>query len=120
MIEAGSSQSGSRSKFAKTKCHTGTECLDPRLEDPEGWQCDCYERWMEWCANNLPAGSYTAAECARGHMCEHADVCCSWKEYASCDESEPASLLSRRASVEGKNNNFDGRHFESTNNFKMC
>eukprot|EP00747_Dinoflagellata_sp_TGD_P182435 gnl/TRDRNA2_/TRDRNA2_36685_c0_seq1.p1 gnl/TRDRNA2_/TRDRNA2_36685_c0~~gnl/TRDRNA2_/TRDRNA2_36685_c0_seq1.p1 ORF type:complete len:531 (-),score=61.95 gnl/TRDRNA2_/TRDRNA2_36685_c0_seq1:115-1707(-) len=62
------------------------ECLYPPFEDPESWDCDCYEEMLKRCKRadltKFPKGYYTEKMCLRAHFCMNARVCSAWKAVA--------------------------------------
>jgi len=59
----------------------GQHCLDPRLEDPEAWDCDCYDEAKQLCSSLIPinTGRTSAAQCLRALYCINLRVCPAWK-----------------------------------------
>merc|ERR1712190_212971 len=57
-------------------------CMNPLIEDPESWDCDCYESMHSRCkvVEALPdTEDYTEEKCFRALFCVHDGVCRSWK-----------------------------------------
>lgn len=75
----------------KSKRALRTHCMDPLLEDPESWQCDCYETMMIRCASVDPPPSDEL--CLRLHFCTFERVCTAWKEgIGNCEAPEVKAL----------------------------
>eukprot|EP00747_Dinoflagellata_sp_TGD_P149960 gnl/TRDRNA2_/TRDRNA2_177067_c0_seq23.p1 gnl/TRDRNA2_/TRDRNA2_177067_c0~~gnl/TRDRNA2_/TRDRNA2_177067_c0_seq23.p1 ORF type:complete len:693 (-),score=81.90 gnl/TRDRNA2_/TRDRNA2_177067_c0_seq23:93-1952(-) len=76
---------------AEAQPHAAPTCssdsIYPPNEDPESWDCDCYEEMLQRCqavdTKNLPKGDYTEDLCLRAHFCIFPRVCAAWKA-ASC------------------------------------
>merc|ERR1711870_30265 len=69
-----------------------TNCMDPRHEDPESWECDCYENMHKMC-NAIRAlesmhAEYSIEKCMRAILCDQNLTCPSWRDSVSCD-SDP-------------------------------
>jgi len=70
-------------------------CMDPETEDPESWDCDCYENFQRKCAGisetQGDTAIYTEAECLRAIFCSDHRVCSEWKAR-SCKASSIEAL----------------------------
>jgi len=66
-----------------------SQCVDPTVDDPESFECDCIESWIASCDG-------VDADCFHTKMCEHSKICSSWKD-SHCPT--PVALMSRRAEV---------------------
>mmetsp|Transcript_106637 Transcript_106637/g.227722 ORF Transcript_106637/g.227722 Transcript_106637/m.227722 type:complete len:490 (-) Transcript_106637:127-1596(-) len=68
-------------------------CMDPRLEDPEAWECDCYEEAKQQCMSLTPTPEDTSlAQCLRAHYCMNRRVCSEWKA-SFCTSSEVTHFI---------------------------
>jgi len=63
----------------KNGAQQSTACLDPSVEDPEGWDCDCLEKMVETCGG-------LSEECLKNRMCKIEKVCDAWKEQHCSSE----------------------------------
>jgi hypothetical protein len=64
-------------------------CINPAIQDAEGWTCDCFDEMQAQCANvHAPQ-----EVCLRAQMCGHASVCEEWKQEADCDDPQIASVI---------------------------
>jgi len=50
-----------------------SSCVDPSIDDPESWNCDCMQSMERVCGK-------VDEVCFRGLMCKHPSICCSWKQ----------------------------------------
>jgi len=64
------------------------ECVDPSVEDPETWDCDCLENMVKICGESNPP-------CMTNIMCAHPRICESWKTDNCVGSSINASLQER-------------------------
>merc|ERR1712147_428879 len=72
-------------------------CKNPFISDPESWDCACHEQMVKKCnVPDLTSPKFTA--CYRSLLCEHKDVCASWKAKACCTDNNKAV----QAESEGK------------------
>merc|ERR1712232_550766 len=59
-------------------------CMNPLVEDPESWDCDCYEVMHTRCddISSLPVVQpvYSLSDCLRALLCHHDGVCGFWKD----------------------------------------
>jgi len=62
-------------------------CVDPALDDPESWECECAEDMTATCGG-------VDEECFRGLLCKNANICAEWKQ-THCPESLIESLAKR-------------------------
>jgi len=51
---------------------TALSCIDPASDDPEMWECNCFEEMQNKCGG-------MDANCFQCIFCENANVCSSWK-----------------------------------------
>jgi len=75
-------------------------CVDPSVDDPESWECECMPSWMKTCS--LPANSELSLEqCLRTIMCKDPAVCEGWRdehcEDSMVDVSATGALDAQRA-----------------------
>jgi len=68
-------------------------CVDPHSADTEAFECECLSDLQQTCSSGA-----TQEDCFRNLMCEHPDVCCSWKdlecpEPVHCQTGERSSML---------------------------
>jgi len=52
---------------------TDSPCFDPSTEDPESWECECFDEMAESCGG-------PNEECIRKMMCNKCSLCLSWKQ----------------------------------------
>merc|ERR1719502_1098354 len=66
--------------------------MDPRTEDPESWECDCYEEGKEACSRTtIDVDENT---CLRANYCEYPKVCEHWKDiYCTADLNDLREAL---------------------------
>jgi len=64
-------------------------CIDPAVEDPESWDCECFQEMKESCQDE---GDEKA--CFKKILCDNAAVCASWKA------EQCSSLLQRSQTTE--------------------
>ena len=69
-------------------------CVDPSLDDPESFGCDCMEYMTNECSG-------VDEVCFRGLMCKHSGICCSWKEThcPTVDQCSSSMLRSTNSST---------------------
>ena len=48
-------------------------CVDPALDDPESWECECVEQMTVKCGS-------VDEECFRGLLCKNVNICEAWKQ----------------------------------------
>jgi len=53
------------------------DCVNPRVDDPESYDCECVEDMIKTCEGVDEA-------CFKGIMCNSAEVCQSWKDSEEC------------------------------------
>jgi len=53
------------------------DCIDPAIEDPESYECECAEKMIKTCQGVDEA-------CFKRFMCNSDQVCRSWKEDVGC------------------------------------
>lgn len=70
-------------------------CLDPRHEDVQAWDCDCYDALMASCDTQRNQSEYSDAKCVRAQLCKEPRICAAWK--ARWCDPEHLALLSRRS-----------------------
>jgi hypothetical protein len=107
------------------------KCVDPRISDPESWECECIDEWTEECGGD---DSDDLESCIRQKMCKAppSAVCPAWKdEFCSSmlTEAEPEmkmalsdggkhasirSEMKKRTEASGKGDEATGSDFEST------
>jgi len=65
-----------------------SNCVDPSLDDPESFSCDCMEQMESQCGEVDEA-------CFRDFMCKKSGICCSWKEThcPTADQCSSSQLL---------------------------
>jgi hypothetical protein len=66
-------------------------CMDPAVEDPESWECDCLDNMISECGG-------VDAECFRKQMCCHQGICSNWRNtHCTYDEQNncPSAFLQR-------------------------
>eukprot|EP00747_Dinoflagellata_sp_TGD_P213094 gnl/TRDRNA2_/TRDRNA2_86096_c0_seq1.p1 gnl/TRDRNA2_/TRDRNA2_86096_c0~~gnl/TRDRNA2_/TRDRNA2_86096_c0_seq1.p1 ORF type:complete len:512 (+),score=69.32 gnl/TRDRNA2_/TRDRNA2_86096_c0_seq1:52-1587(+) len=131
LLNAGSFSEGAGiSSLASDK-----SCMDPAVEDPLGWECDCFEQMNHRCAS---AGANTAAktqECLRAGFCASNDVCEAWKlsvckneamqEWMKKLEAVDASLVQSRSAKVALTRRLmkdeeAATSFDDTTNSKKC
>lgn len=61
------------------------DCTDPSSDDPEAWECECFEEMATSCSNQG-----LGEDCIRDLMCRHPDVCPSWKSDEGCNQGRRA------------------------------
>eukprot|EP00747_Dinoflagellata_sp_TGD_P083783 gnl/TRDRNA2_/TRDRNA2_162254_c0_seq4.p1 gnl/TRDRNA2_/TRDRNA2_162254_c0~~gnl/TRDRNA2_/TRDRNA2_162254_c0_seq4.p1 ORF type:complete len:163 (+),score=29.05 gnl/TRDRNA2_/TRDRNA2_162254_c0_seq4:645-1133(+) len=61
-------------------------CIYPPKEDPESWDCNCFEEMQERCALVAETPGYTIVNCLAAQYCMHEDICQSWAS-AVCSKS---------------------------------
>jgi len=49
-----------------------SECIDPAMDDPESWECDCLQSLVDACGG-------INENCFRTTMCQSSEICASWK-----------------------------------------
>jgi len=104
-LRAAGTQTGSM-LVEKSGAQQSTACLDPSVEDPEGWDCDCLEKMVDSCGG-------LSEECLKNRMCKIEKVCDAWKEQHCSSEMiathkntstkvgrEASTLMSRRTKPE--------------------
>jgi len=52
-------------------------CIDPAVDDPESWDCECVEDMKTSCGGVDEA-------CFKGILCGKAEICQTWKDDAEC------------------------------------
>jgi len=70
-------------------------CIQPDIDDPESWDCECLPIMEKRCEEEVQFQDLSIEECLRMQICEHAQVCTSWKA-SHCDQPSQ-SLMIRRA-----------------------
>merc|ERR1712232_182747 len=81
--------------------HLATEidevCMNPLVEDPESWDCDCFEAMQRRCAKvelvQKTADTYSLEKCLRAIFCLQHGVCESWKTQFCTDVDALTSAL---------------------------
>jgi len=53
------------------------ECINPAVDDPESWDCECIDDMITSCDG-------VSQSCFKGIMCKNAGVCQSWKDEVDC------------------------------------
>jgi len=82
---------------------TENGCTDPAAEDAEAIECECLEELTTDCA---AAGVTDTEECFLTSLCNHQNICASWKSE-NCEDG--SSLLERRSITTSKaNGTLDG------------
>merc|ERR1712061_773846 len=65
-------------------------CVDPRTEDPESWECDCYESFQAKCTaiknHSAVRNNYTFGKCLRAILCDLPNMCPSWRAEVLCSD----------------------------------
>jgi len=74
-------------KVAASLADLHGSCVDPALDDPESWECECVEEMTGTCGG-------VDEECFRGLLCKNANICAEWKQ-THCPESLIESLAKR-------------------------
>mmetsp|Transcript_55435 Transcript_55435/g.161890 ORF Transcript_55435/g.161890 Transcript_55435/m.161890 type:complete len:480 (-) Transcript_55435:83-1522(-) len=72
-------------------------CIDPRIEDPESWFCNCLDNLEETClATNkaYPTQTWSMQTCLTALMCldPYDQICGDWKNDMSCDGADYGEL----------------------------
>merc|ERR1712176_1429788 len=78
----------------------------PQLEDPESWDCDCYDGIEKKCKTIESHPDYTMEKCMRAIICQWDRICDTWAEQQCRDgyierlqqAMTDAALLQRAAS----------------------
>jgi len=82
--------------------HESNTCLDPAVEDPESWECNCMETLIKACGG-------IDEKCFNRHMCGRKDLCDHWSR-ANCEgvttTSKP-SMIARSTRVSTKHHEED-------------
>jgi hypothetical protein len=73
----------------------GANCINPLVQDPQSWACDCFDEMLSSCTA-LAGANVTEELCMRAKFCEDPRVCSAWKQQA-CDEDEVAHVQSMLA-----------------------
>jgi len=60
-----------------TKYADPNGCIDPAVDDPESWDCECVEDMKTSCGGVDEA-------CFKGILCGKAEICQTWKDDAEC------------------------------------
>jgi len=80
-----------------THDEAGDNCLNPLVQDPQSWACDCFDEMQHSCAvlaEHVPnETTFTEELCMRAKFCEQSQICSEWKEHA-CEEDEVQQLQS--------------------------
>ena len=68
---------------------TNNSCFDPRTEDPESWECDCFEDFKRKCEQIEDSGAltsiYAIETCLRAIMCNIPNICPNYVVYFMVD-----------------------------------
>jgi hypothetical protein len=73
------------------------QCMNPVTEDPESWECDCYDEMVNRCekvGHAADADDNLENVCIRAQFCLYPRVCASWKRRA-CMDTEVQGMMSR-------------------------
>lgn len=65
----------------------GSHCINPLIEDPESWQCDCFDEMLQRCERMVGVAGYTKTRCLQAQWCDHDFVCDFWKKSICSDSS---------------------------------
>merc|ERR1712097_72252 len=65
-------------------------CINPAIEDPEAWFCDCFDGFKEKCESVAP--DVKLAVCFRASVCQDQRVCDSWKALL-CQSKKIKTLM---------------------------
>jgi hypothetical protein len=75
----------------------GADCINPLVQDPQSWACDCFDEMVSSCTAliaHAPADINVTEElCMRAKFCEDSRVCSAWKRQA-CDADEVTQVQS--------------------------
>jgi hypothetical protein len=79
--------------------NTGVQCMNPVMEDPEAWMCDCFESMMGRCKaigeeSVTHEGSASTDVCIRAQYCLYDYTCDDWKAE-SCHDAEVTNMMER-------------------------
>merc|ERR1719226_393572 len=67
--------------------------MNPFVEDPESWACDCYENMVRRCNEIENHSAYTDLDgCLVAQYCLYPRVCDWWKEVA-CQHSNTKAIM---------------------------
>jgi hypothetical protein len=73
-------------------------CINPLVEDPESWACDCYENMKNRCdsikATDVDNQSYDEQACFQAIFCSDHRVCAWWKA-AACQEERVTKIVGK-------------------------
>jgi len=79
---------------------TPAGCVDPKLDDAESMQCECYVQWHKECGGD---DNDDLEACIKTKMCNEATVCDDWKEEECPDMmmaiSDGGKLSSNRSEM---------------------
>merc|ERR1719235_1405707 len=64
---------------ALVEASTQDSCIDPTIDDPESWDCECAQAMADKCEADGKGGTGLQA-CLRLAMCKAEEICCSWKK----------------------------------------
>lgn len=107
---------------------TDSACIDPLHDDPESWDCDCFETMKQTCENV----NHPMTQCMTALMCAHPRVCQSWKSTSKCadvasitQQIQRSSLLERAdenktRQQQSKDSRTDGANFDTSLGLKAC
>merc|ERR1719343_785440 len=89
--------------FPETESTSGANgtCINPYFDDPESWDCDCFEEIQKRCVVAAPgtSGGDALVQCFRASFCLHAHVCQEWKDTWCESTSEFQDALQQLASA---------------------
>jgi len=60
---------------------TDSSCIDPSTEDPESWECECFDEMSKSC--DVP----NQEDCIRELMCNKCSLCLAWKQTHCSSDS---------------------------------
>jgi len=72
---------------------TSPQCMNPPTEDPESWECDCYDSIEAACIAIADTSGWTIERCTQAVFCTTEFVCQHWKD-TSCTQSWLPPLIS--------------------------
>eukprot|EP00747_Dinoflagellata_sp_TGD_P083780 gnl/TRDRNA2_/TRDRNA2_162254_c0_seq1.p1 gnl/TRDRNA2_/TRDRNA2_162254_c0~~gnl/TRDRNA2_/TRDRNA2_162254_c0_seq1.p1 ORF type:complete len:164 (+),score=23.14 gnl/TRDRNA2_/TRDRNA2_162254_c0_seq1:645-1136(+) len=69
-------------------------CIYPPKEDPESWDCNCFEEMQEKCDRVAGTPGYTMEMCLAAQYCLHPNICNRWANVVC---GKPAVVTMQRA-----------------------
>jgi len=71
-------------------------CVDPSVDDPESWDCECAETM------NAACDGKELEPCMQKMMCKNSNICCSWKKEHCPSPTCTGALMAERSQVSTK------------------